>query len=324
MTENVANTIWGQTPAAGVPNSGLTAVDLFAGIGGFHIAAQCNGVRVTFASEIDESAARCYEFNLGLAPHGDIRQCKQYIPEHDILMAGFPCQPFSIKGKGRGFGDSQGRGALLFEVLNITKRMQPKAVIMENVKRFSTHNQGKTLESVAQAFKKCGYTPHSNILNALDFGLPQKRERTFIVALQEGIDPIEWPAPLSDTPGLDSILEEGPVPSRYYASQAIRQKRLAKHPNPECRPAVWHENISKSVTSHPYSYALQAAASYNYLLVDGERRFTEREMLRLQGFPESYVPTASYTRTKRQTGNAVPVPVAASVVAAVVKTLSHP
>ena len=320
MTECAPNDIWTNTPAAGVPNSGLTAVDLFAGIGGFHIAAKYNGVRVTFASEIDKPARYCYELNLGLAPHGDIRQCKQYIPEHDILMAGFPCQPFSIKGKGRGVGDSQGRGALLWEVLNITKRMQPKAIIMENVKRFSTHNQGKTLESVTREFRKCGYTPYPAILNALDFGLPQKRERTFIVALQDGVGPLEWPASQGKPPALCSVLEREAVPDRYCASTAIRDKRRAKHKT-DVRPAVWHENISKSVTSHPYSLALQAAASYNYLLVDGERRFTEREMLRLQGFPETYIPTGTYTQTKRQTGNAVPVPVASSVLAAVIRAL---
>lgn len=323
MTERATEDIWANTPAAYAPDSGLTAVDIFAGIGGFHIAAKYNGVKVTFASEIDRFAAHCYETNLGLAPHGDIRECKDDIPQHDILMAGFPCQPFSIMGKGRGFGDSQGRGALLFEVLSIAKRMRPKAVIMENVRRFSTHNHGKTLASVAEQFIRCGYTPDARILNAMDFGLPQKRERTFIVALRDGIKPIEWPTPRSKPPSLASILEQGEVPSRYYSSPAIRDKRRAKHET-DVRPAVWHENIGKTITSHPYSCALQAESSYNYLLVDGERRFTEREMLRLQGFAEAYLPTGTYTQTKRQTGNAVPIPVASQVLAAVVKVLRSP
>ena len=191
MTEPATETVWSSTPAADVPNTGLTAVDLFAGIGGFHIAAKYNGVRVTFASEIDKPAADCYEHNLGLVPHGDIMQCKDAVPEHDILMAGFPCQPFSVKGKGRGFGDSQGRGTLLSDILSIARRLKPRAVVMENVKRFTTHNQGRTIESVRTLFDANGFDMDSRVLDALDFGLPQKRERTFIVALQKGIRPIE-------------------------------------------------------------------------------------------------------------------------------------
>ncbi len=296
----------------------LTAVDLFSGIGGFHIGATQNGIAVTFASEIDSAAAHCYKTNLGLAPEGNIVECKSNIPPHDILMAGFPCQPFSIIGKGNGLEDD--RGKLVFEVAEIAGRLNPAAIVMENVKRFSTHNHGKTMERVIEVFQALGYKVTPNILNALDFGIPQKRERTFIVALKKGARPLEWPDPQNQHARIGKILQSGRIPNRYYASQTIQNNRKEKHQT-EIKPAIWHENKGGEVSSNSYCCALRAEASHNYLLVNGKRRLTEREMLRLQGFPDTYVPTGTYSQTKRQTGNAVPVPVAAAVLASIKKAL---
>lgn len=298
--------------------SGLTAVDLFCGIGGFHIAAAQIGIEVKFASEIDEAAAYCYEMNLGLAPHGDISRCKSAIPPHDILMAGFPCQPFSIMGKGHGLNDA--RGGLVFEVVEIADCLRPAAIVLENVKRFATHARGQTMQDVIRQFQLLGYDVDHRILNALDFGLPQKRERVFIVALEKGAMPMQWPTPQNRRPKLRDVLEREPVPNRYYASAQIRKNRRLAHQSKH-KLAIWHENRSGQVNSHPFCCGLRAGSSHNYLLVNGKRRLTEREMLRLQGFPDEFRPASGYGETKRQTGNAVAVPVAAAVLAAVVKSL---
>ena len=297
---------------------GLTAVDLFSGIGGFHIAAVQNGITVKFASEIDAAAAHCYKTNLGLVPHGDILRCRDDIPSHDILMAGFPCQPFSIMGKGDGLDDS--RGGLVFEVLEVANCLRPSAVVLENVKRFATHARGETMRGVIEKFELCGYDVTYRILNALNFGVPQQRERTFIVALEKGAKPMVWPESRRRPPSLRRFLEKGRVHSRYYVSKEIRADRQRDHQSKHSL-AIWHENRAGLVNSLLYCCALRAESSHNYLLVNGRRRLTEREMLRLQGFPDSYLPTAKYGQTKRQIGNAVPVPVAAAVLAGVVEAL---
>lgn len=298
--------------------TGLTAVDLFSGIGGFHIAAHQNGIAVVFASEIDAVAADCYQTNLGLVPEGDITLCKDLVPPHDILMAGFPCQPFSIMGKGDGLSDQ--RGKLVFEAIEIADRLRPTAVILENVKRFAYHINGETIRGIVKTLEEVGYIVEFAVLNALDFGLPQKRERTFIVALEKGTKPLVWPTPPGGVPELGAVLEKGRVPARYYASKQIQHNRKRDH-RAKVKPAIWHENRDGEIASHSYSGALRAGASHNYLLVNGKRRLTEREMLRLQGFPEHYVPMGKYEQTKRQVGNAVPVPVASAVIGAVVKAM---
>ena len=314
-TDNRPNT----DPVTGPVAPELAAVDLFSGIGGFHIAARQNGIAVTFASEINSAAARCYETNLGLTPQGDITQCKGNIPPHDILMAGFPCQSFSIIGKGEGLQDS--RGNLVFEVAEIADCIRPSAIVMENVKQFAMHNRGETIKRVTQIFEDSGYTVTHRVLNALDFGLPQKRERIFMVALEKGAKPMTWPEPQGQLLNLRGVLQNGRVAARYYASRKIQENRRIKHRATD-NPAIWHENKGGQVASHPYCCALRANASHNYLLVNGRRRLTERELLRLQGFPESYVPTGTYRQTKWQTGNAVPVPVAAAVMAAIMNALT--
>ena len=296
----------------------LTAVDLFSGIGGFHIAASQQGIKTIFACDSDKSAAKCYADNLGLPPYGDIHECEFLIPRHDILMAGVPCQPFSIIGKGAGFQDQ--RGMLVHKVAKIAGRLMPKAIVIENVKQLSTHNGGQTLKAVAGLFEIHGYTVVCKVLNALHFGLPQNRERTIIVCLLPEYGPLEWPCPNPSYPPLSEILETD-VDARYIASSRIQANRKAKHTSQIEPPAIWHQNITDTVTSKPFSPTLRANASYNYLLVDGERRLTERELLRLQGFPDWFQPSRTYTQTRKQTGNAMPVPMASAVLKAVKRAI---
>ena len=159
------------------------------------------------------------------------------------------------------------------------------------------------------------------MLNALDFGLPQKRERTFIVAAQYQFTEFPWPTELIPMTPLADILEANPDP-KHNASQAIQDKRR-RAVQTDIRPAIWHENKGGHIGVHPWSCALRAGASHNYLLVDGKRRLTPREMLRLQGFPDDWEIVCEDSQTRKQTGNAVPVPVAQAVTEGMVKVIER-
>ena len=283
-----------------------TFADLFCGIGGFHLAAASFGMRCAFACDIDEDAQDAYEANFGVRPEGDILDLRSdAVPDHDILFAGLPCQPFSIIGKRGGFKDS--RGNLFLEAARIVAAKQPRAVVIENVRQFTTIQNGQVLRCVISTLEALGYSVHWKILNALDFGLPQKRERVFIVALDIPLESFPWPEGGVPMKPLSEILEEDPDES-VYASERIRKARKAAHRS-DIRPAIWHENKGGNVSSHPYSCALRAGASYNYLLVDGVRRLTSRELFRLQGFPDRYCIPDRPGVCRRLTGNSVAAPV---------------
>jgi len=295
-------------------------IDLFCGIGGFRIAAERAAVllgaesQCVMSSDIDEACRVAYEANFGERPYGDITKIDaNRIPDFDLLLAGFPCQPFSIIGHRKGFEDT--RGTLFFEIARIIEAKHPQAFVLENVKMLKGHNQGRTLSRIMEALRDLGYICDFRILNALKFGLPQKRERVFIIGHKNG-GTFTWPEGkvLGEVPmaPLSSILEEN-VPKEFYASDYIRKNRLSKHP-PTDEPTVWHENKSGHISAYTFSCALRAGASYNYLLVNGERRFTPREMLRLQGFPESFKIVCNYSQTRKQAGNSLPVPVAQAII----------
>lgn len=291
-------------------------IDLFCGIGGFRVAMDqsCheNGLipECVFSSDIDPYCQDSYEDNFGDRPTGDITKVNpKDIPFHDILFAGFPCQPFSIIGQMKGFDDT--RGTLFFYIANIIKEKRPKAFILENVKQLVGHDGGNTLKVIIKTLKDLGYNVQYAVLNALDYGLPQKRERVLIVGHQ---DPIlfSYPSPFRPFKPLSEILEKN-VDKKHYASDYIKNKRKDSHKT-AFNPSIWHENKAGNVCSYPYSCALRAGASYNYLLVNGERRLTPREMFRLQGFPDSYKIINNDTQARKQAGNAVPVNIVKAVI----------
>lgn len=309
------------------PQKPLRFIDLFCGIGGFRLALQMAAEQrnvepvCLFSSDIDPDAQKSYEANFGEHPAGDITQIKaEAIPDHDLLLAGFPCQPFSICGDMKGFDDT--RGTLFFEIARILQGKQPKAFILENVKQLKSHNQGQTLARIMETVRELGYHADYRVLNALDFGVPQKRERIFIVGFRE---PCYFVWPKGDFPHkpLSQILENEVSPF-YYASETIRKSRIEKRAGKQQfhEPTIWHENKGGTITAYPYSCALRAGASYNYLLVNGERRLTEREMLRLQGFPDSYKLVCNYQATRKLAGNSVAVPCVAAVIGAVLDVIA--
>lgn len=287
----------------------LKFIDLFCGIGGFRIAFEeaCEENKIqaecVFSSDIDKYAQESYEANFGEKPAGDITKINEKdIPNHDILFAGFPCQPFSIIGQMKGLNDT--RGTLFFDIARIIKKKEPKAFILENVKQLVGHDKGKTLKVIVKSLKDLGYHVQYSVLNALDFGLPQKRERVVIVGHKEPIL-FTFPNPEKPYKSLTEILENK-VDKKYFASDYIKAKRKEKHTS-SYYPSIWHENKSGNICSYPFSCALRSGASHNYLLVNGERRLTPREMFRLQGFPDWYKIIVSDAQAKKQAGNAVPV-----------------
>ena len=295
-------------------------IDLFCGIGGFHYAINDAANRLgfeaecVFASDIDKDASLAYKENFGIDSHSDITKVDaKDIPQHDILLAGFPCQAFSIIGARKGFDDT--RGTLFFDIARILKEKQPKGFVLENVKQLKGHDGGRTLSVILATLNELGYDTDYKVLNAKDFGLPQKRERIFIVGWKKSLK-FDWIFDEVKMKPLSKILEKD-VSDFYYASKKIADSRKLNVKAEQIkhnRPTIWHENKSGNISAYEYSCALRAGASYNYLLVNGERRMTEREMLRLQGFPEHFKLTHTYATIRRFAGNSLPIPVANAVI----------
>lgn len=290
----------------------FTLIDLFAGIGGIRLPFNELGYQCVFSSEWDKFAQQTYFANFGEMPFGDITKesTKKYIPKHfDLLLAGFPCQAFSIMGKMKGFEDV--RGTMFFEVATILEQHKPEAILLENVKQLTTHDRGRTFKTILRVLDELGYHVKWQVLNALDFGLPQKRERVIIVGFRnkESIDAFDFDfkkQPYS----LNKVLEsDEAVDTTLFASDWIIEKRKKQTEGKRIfYPSIWHENKAGNVSVLDYACALRTGASYNYLLVNGRRRPSSRELLRLQGFPDNYRISVSHGEIRRQTGNSVAVP----------------
>lgn len=299
-------------------------IDLFAGIGGIRLGFESVGGQCVFSSEFDEDACKTYEANFGEHPSGDITKIDaKDIPDFDILLGGFPCQAFSIIGKKEGF-DNETCGTLFFEIERILREKMPKAFMLENVRNLTAHDKGKTFNVIRTHLEALGYNVYAKVLNALDYGVPQKRERIIIVGFKDNIlFSFPDPVPVSERLSLKDILEKN-VGDKYYVKDSIRESRLMRLKNPNFpKPYISHENMAGSVTPHPYSSCLRAGASANYILINDERRPTEREMLRLQGFPDNFKIVVPYSKIKHQTGNSVAVPVIRAVARQMIQTLNN-
>jgi len=289
-------------------------IDLFAGIGGIRLGFESVGGHCVFSSEFDEDACKTYEANFGEHPSGDITKIDaKDIPDFDILLGGFPCQAFSIIGKKEGFANET-CGTLFFDVERILKEKLPPAFMLENVRNLTAHDNGNTFRIIKEHLEKLGYHVYAKVLNALDFGVPQKRERIIIVGFLDNVDfSFPDPIPESERKTLSAILEDN-VDKKYYVRDAIRDSRIERLRDKNYpKPYISHENMAGSITPHPYSSALRAGASANYILINDERRPTERELLRIQGFPDDYKIVVPYGKIKKQTGNSVAVPVIKAV-----------
>ncbi len=312
--------------------SQFTFVDLFAGIGGTRVAYQSEGGKCVFSCEINEEAQEVYENNWGepITEH-DIRNVDMDdVPPHDLLLACWPCPSFSQMGKLDGLKDE--RGMLFYHIVEILKEKKPKAFMLENVKNLRFVKEGSAYKTVRDTLENCGYVVFDEILNALDFGLPQHRERLIIAGFREDLAPnpddFEMPTENENAlktendqrEALAAILDDDPD-KKYFASEKVQSDRLNSvddaHNVPE--PSVWHENRNGLVTPRPYCGTLRASSSWHYLLINGKRNPTVRELLRLQGFPEWFeISDSNRSRARRLTGNTVPVPMIHTVAEALI------
>jgi DNA (cytosine-5)-methyltransferase 1 len=222
-------------------------------------------------------------------------------------------------GDKHGFNDT--RGTLFFDIERILIEKKPKIILLENVRNLVSHDQGRTFLTIKKRLERIDYKIFFKVLNTLDYGLPQKRERIIIVGFLDKVD-FTFPMPLKYRKTLNDILEDDSlIDPSLYASKDIINKRKKKIKGSVPFPSIMHENKSGNISALPYSCALRAGASYNYLLVNGVRRLSPRELLRLQGFPENFNIIGSYAQLRKQTGNAVSVSVIRAVAKEVVKSL---
>lgn len=299
-----------------------TFIDLFAGLGGFRLALESLGAKCVYSSEWDKFAQEVYCENFGEIPDGDITKVDEnQIPKHDILCAGFPCQAFSISGKQRGFEDS--RGTLFFDVARIVKAKKPKVVFMENVKNFATHDKGKTLSVVKSTMIELGYTFNYKVLNATDYGIPQKRERIYMVCFRNdlNINEFSFPKTFSLQKHVEDFLlnDEKLISSLYVYRPDIyyNNKIDNKTNNRPIRLGIVNKGGQgeRIYSTKGIAVTLSAngggifAKTGGYLVNGIPRKLHPRECARLMGFPDSYKMSKNKNQAYKQFGNSVVVDV---------------
>jgi DNA (cytosine-5)-methyltransferase 1 len=318
-------------PFPPVENPKFKFIDLFAGIGGFRLSMQNLGGKCVFTSEWDKEAKRTYKANFGERPFGDItkEETKSFIPDgFDLLCAGFPCQAFSIAGKRGGFEDT--RGTLFFDVAEIIKRKQPKAIFLENVKGLRNHNGGKTLATILNVLRNdLGYfVPEPQIINAKDFGVPQNRERIYIVGFHPStnVTVFNYPKPLKKKVTFAEIKEKQVPATKYFLSTQYVQTLVnhkARHEgkgNGFGYAIIPDEGISNAIVvggmgrernlvlDHRITDFTPTTHIKGTVNREGIRKMTPREWARLQGFPDDFVIPVADASAYKQFGNSVAVP----------------
>lgn len=291
----------------------LSFIDLFAGIGGIRQAFEDDNTRAVFSSEWDKFAATTYEANFGDKPSGDITQIRASdIPKHDVLLAGFPCQPFSMIGKREGFSHAT-QGTLFFDVLRIVEHHQPKMFLLENVQGLLTIQNGETFRIIKAALKEAGYDVFTDVLDAQNFGLPQVRKRVVIVGFRNdlGVTDYELPQGSDKRVPVKNILEKAPV--GYTISEHLQKSYLFKQN--DGKPQIIDENSDIQVKTLVASYHKIQRLTGTFVKggKTGIRLLSELECKRLMGFPDDFIVPVSRTQMYRQFGNSVAVPMIKAV-----------
>ncbi len=321
----------------------FTSIDLFAGIGGIRLAFEGEGFKTVFSNEIDKFACETYKTNFGIDPCGDIRSLKTAeIPEHDVLLGGFPCQAFSIAGAKMGFEDT--RGTLFFEIARIIKDKRPKAFLLENVKNLVSHDKGRTFAVIKNTLESdLHYRLFYKVLNAKNFGVPQNRERIIMVGFRDDLDIHQFTFPENSgrKKTLSDVLEHN-VPLRYFISK-VRLKGMEKHKkkheelghgfgyrvlNPNSVSGaivVGGMGRERNLVPDMESYEkLRGTEGFEKKNDQGIRYLTPREYARLQGFPDDFQIPVSNAQAYKQFANSVAVPMIRSVAVEIEKILSDP
>lgn len=303
----------------------MTFIDLFAGIGGFRYALESFGCKCVFSSEFDKYCQESYKLNFGEIPSGDITKISEKdIPKFDILCAGFPCQPFSISGKQKGFEDT--RGTLFFDIARIVKYHQPKIILLENVKNLKAHNGGATFKVISEKLDELNYNIYHKVLNAKNFRLPQNRERIAIVCIRKDIDTglFEFPKINNEQyKTISDIKESDDATVKYILNRSdikIDKEKLEKaikikKTNKPIQIGIigkggqgnriYHENgIGITLAASSGGAASKTGAYYINGVV---RKLSPREAARLQGFPEEFKIIDNDNQALKQFGNSVPI-----------------
>lgn len=302
-------------------------VDLFAGIGGIRLGVEqaFGSIDCVFTSEIDKYAVTTYKANFKDSHiFGDIKQIDENdVPDHDVLLAGFPCQPFSQAGLKKGFTDT--RGTLFFDIERILLAKQPKAFLLENVKQLKSHDKGRTFQTIIDHLNKAGYKVFYEILKARDFGVPQNRERIYIVGFLDHSINFEFPKPTNLPTRVGDILDDV-VDEKYTISDRLwsghkRRKELNK---------LNGKGFGYGLFNKESAYTNTISARYykdgSEILIEQEdknpRKLTPREAARLQGFPEGYIIPVSDAQAYKQFGNSVAVSVIKAIATEIKKALN--
>ncbi|AYF54539.1 DNA (cytosine-5-)-methyltransferase [Clostridium novyi] len=305
-------------------------IDLFAGLGGFRLAFEKQECECVFSSEIDKSACETYKENFGEYPSGDITQISTYdIPNFDILCAGFPCQPFSIGGRRLGFEDS--RGTLFFEVARILKYKKPKAFILENVKGLVNHEGGNTLKTIENILDELGYDFSYKVMNALDYGVPQNRERWYCIGFKKELkvsfenkqvstqNVFKFPKKKELNFFIEDVIKEKEIKGYKSTDRAIQNinthlpKFIEKNGRNEDRFIIANEirpsrcSFRNNGTVPCFTAKMGTGGNNVPVIVDYYRKLTEKECLRLMGFPLNYKIKLNCHQSYKQIGNSVVV-----------------
>lgn len=310
---------------------GIKVIDLFAGIGGFHLAFDSFGATINYACEWDKDAAKVYETNFGIKPTGDITKIDENtIPEHEILCAGFPCQAFSISGKQEGFNDS--RGTLFFDIARIIKAKQPKIVFLENVKNLARHDNGRTLDVIMKTLDELGYDAYERILNAADYGIPQSRQRIYIIAFRKDLElfSFSFPKEVELKKHVKDYLLDDNETEKYIISRddiIFKPNIVETDTNKPLRIGTVNKGgqgeriyspCGTAITLSAYGGGIGAKTGL-YRINGVVRRLAPRECARLMGFPDSYIISDNDNISYKQFGNSVVVNVLKAIIGEIVK-----
>lgn len=311
-------------------NAKFSIIDLFSGIGGTRLGFHLTGkTKVVFSSEIDKFSIKTYKANFGETPCGDITKIDiNTIPDHDILVGGFPCQSFSQAGKKLGFEDT--RGTLFFEIAKILSTKKPKCFLLENVRNLISHNKGNTFQTILTILKSLDYEVYHILFKAKDFGVPQNRERIYIVGfnkkLVKNYDKFQFPQPSNTPTKVGDILEKN-VNEKYTISDSLwngHQRRKIEHKQKG-------NGFGYSLFNEDSIYTNTISARYykdgSEILIaqkgKNPRKITPREAARLQGFPENFIIPVSDTQSYKQFGNSVVVPIIYAIAIEILKVLDE-
>lgn len=310
-------------------------VSLFSGIGGFDLGFMYAGFNLIWANDFDKYACITYKENVSKnIVCGDIRKEKDNIPEHDILIGGFPCQPFSTLGALQGFNDEE-RGTLFFEIKDIIKKYKTKVVVLENVKNIVNHDKGKTFKRIIHELESLGYVCYYKIFNSADYGVPQRRNRCYIIAFRGeffNIKDFEFPTPVKLSVTTQDLLDED-VPAKYFLSKRIAKTIMGSGTkNYIVKPTI-DLPISKTLTATMHKMHRASQDNYvtdnkNYLKYCNDdkiniRKLTPNECRKLQGFPSDWVQVVSDCQAYKQFGNAVTVNVSYAVAKQIMKYIKE-